>query len=269
MPEADVLYSDLVFDNSQRNGGRDGASSAPESHYASVKVAKTQSKSQRDTGAKPARFMLTLERAALATLSVLLVLALVALSYLSYQNVQTTKKLQNLKGEHEALKASWSERPNGVCWKCDYGWELYGESCYRFSIINSTWEESKTLCGYRNSHLVKIDSLNEQRFLETILRDKMAFQEDKFWIGLTDSSREGQWLWADGSPLNVSLTFWGHGEPDNWLGEDSKVGEDCVRMGEKDGAHDLRCWFDKACDAKHKYICETAAQRGRQSCNCF
>ncbi|XP_037120077.1 C-type lectin domain family 4 member E-like isoform X2 [Syngnathus acus] len=263
MPEADVLYSDLVFDNSQRNGGRDGASSAPESQYASVKVAKTQSKSQRDTGAKPARSKLTLERAALATLSVLLVLALVALCYLSYQNVQTRKKLQNLKGEHEALKA------NGVCWKCSYGWELYGKSCYKFSITNSTWEVSKKFCRYQNSDLVKIDSLDEQRFLESKLRDKMAFQEDKFWIGLTDSSLEGQWLWVDGSPLNVSLTFWGRGEPDNWSGEDGKVGEDCVRMGEKDGAHDLRCWFDKACNAKHKCICETAAQRGQQSCTYF
>ncbi|XP_037120078.1 CD209 antigen-like protein C isoform X3 [Syngnathus acus] len=205
MPEADVLYSDLVFDNSQRNGGRDGASSAPESQYASVKVAKTQSKSQRD----------------------------------------------------------------GVCWKCSYGWELYGKSCYKFSITNSTWEVSKKFCRYQNSDLVKIDSLDEQRFLESKLRDKMAFQEDKFWIGLTDSSLEGQWLWVDGSPLNVSLTFWGRGEPDNWSGEDGKVGEDCVRMGEKDGAHDLRCWFDKACNAKHKCICETAAQRGQQSCTYF
>ncbi|XP_061123953.1 CD209 antigen-like protein C isoform X2 [Syngnathus typhle] len=228
MPEADVVYSDLNFDNSQRNGGRDGASSAPESHYASVKVAKTQSKSQR-----------------------------------AYQNVQTRKKLKNLKAELKALKA------NGICWKCDFGWELDGESCYKFSTRYSTWEESKSLCGYLNSDLVKIDSLDKQTFLERRLRDKMAFPEDKFWIGLTDSKSEGQWLWGDGSPLNASLTFWGRGEPDNWSGEDGKVGEDCVRMGEKDGAHDLRCWFDKACDAKQKYICETAAQRGRQSCTYF
>ncbi|XP_061123952.1 CD209 antigen-like protein C isoform X1 [Syngnathus typhle] len=263
MPEADVVYSDLNFDNSQRNGGRDGASSAPESHYASVKVAKTQSKSQRGTDAKPARSKLTLERAALATLSVLLVLGLVAICYLSYQNVQTRKKLKNLKAELKALKA------NGICWKCDFGWELDGESCYKFSTRYSTWEESKSLCGYLNSDLVKIDSLDKQTFLERRLRDKMAFPEDKFWIGLTDSKSEGQWLWGDGSPLNASLTFWGRGEPDNWSGEDGKVGEDCVRMGEKDGAHDLRCWFDKACDAKQKYICETAAQRGRQSCTYF
>ena len=116
----------------------------------------------------------------------------------------------------------------------------------------------------------------------------MEEAEDKFWIGLIDSEEEGRWLWVDGSPLEtrfyccenilvhfqnqshpfllilfcsscLSLTFWSLNEPDNWT-RNNPAGEDCVRMGEKGGAGDLKCWFDHSCDNPHKSICEKAAQ---------
>ncbi|XP_019726393.1 C-type lectin domain family 4 member E-like [Hippocampus comes] len=264
MPEGDVLYSDLVFVKSRGNGGKDAALSSSETNYALVKEAKTQLEPQH--GKTTVRAKLTSERVALVALCVFLVLALVALCYVFYQNVQIKKKIQNLKAEREEWKASQSETMNSVCWRCDPGWELHGESCYWFSTSTSTWELSRYYCRLQSSDLVKIDSHDEQSFVERKLRDKMVFQEDKFWIGLTDSKEEDQWLWVDGSPLNLSLKFWGRNEPDNWSREGAG-GEDCVRMGEKDGAHDLLCWFDKACDALQKSICEKTAQRGRSLCN--
>ncbi|XP_061520216.1 immune-related, lectin-like receptor 4 [Phycodurus eques] len=267
MPETEVLYSDLVFVKSRGNQSRDAASSAPETNSAKVIVAKTQSKPLH--GAKPVRSKLTTERVAFVVVCVLLVLALVALCYISYQNVQSRKNLQRLKAEPEVWKASQSDgqifQKDGVCRSCDSGWELNGESCYRFSTTQDTWERSRRICQLQNGNLVKIDSRDEQSFVERRLRDKMSFQEDKFWIGLTDSKQEGRWLWADGSPLDPSLSFWARNEPDNWSGDGGgEVGEDCVRMGEKDGAHELLCWFDKACGVPHRSVCEKTARKGRR-----
>uniref|UniRef100_A0A3B3VVK5 C-type lectin domain-containing protein n=1 Tax=Poecilia latipinna TaxID=48699 RepID=A0A3B3VVK5_9TELE len=71
-----------------------------------------------------------------------------------------------------------------TCLKCEAGWEQHGGNCYYFSTSKSSWTDSRRSCTDLGSDLVKIDSREEQ---------------DKFWIGLTDSKEEGKWLWMDGS----------------------------------------------------------------------
>ncbi|XP_036001656.1 CD209 antigen-like protein E [Fundulus heteroclitus] len=151
--------------------------------------------------------------------------------------------------------------------KCEAGWELHGGTCYNFSTTKSSWNESRDSCKDLGGDLVKIDSREEQMLLEIKLRGLMEEPEDRFWIGLTDSKEEGRWLWVDGSPLNESLKFWSNKEPDDWKGQ-NPAGEDCGRMGEKGGASDLKCWFDKSCDVPHKSICEKSAVSGQTSCVC-
>uniref|UniRef100_A0A8C4EGW4 C-type lectin domain-containing protein n=1 Tax=Dicentrarchus labrax TaxID=13489 RepID=A0A8C4EGW4_DICLA len=136
-------------------------------------------------------------------------------------------------------------------------------SCYYFSTNYLTWSESRDECGQKGGDLVQIDSREEQ----LKLREKMNFDEDKFWIGLTDSEKEGTWLWVDGSPLNESLTFWNGSEPDNWTGYDPDDA-DCVRMGEKAGAPDLKCWFDESCKYTQRRICEKPAETGHFTLQC-
>nr|XP_024655710.1 hepatic lectin-like [Maylandia zebra] len=132
------------------------------------------------------------------------------------------------------------------CYKCEEGWEQHGGKCYYFSTSKSSWEQSRDECRAKRGNLVKIDSREEQRFLERRLRVVMTEDEDKFWIGLTDSAVEGRWVWVDRSPLHQSLTFWSNNEPDNWKGEHHPDGEDCARMGEKGGADDLKCCTEKS-----------------------
>ncbi|KAF3707143.1 C-type lectin domain family 4 member F C-type lectin superfamily member 13 [Channa argus] len=207
------------------------------------------------------------------------------------ENETMIKTLQTLKTENEAMKKNLTEflseikqctrlqpmcpeptevNTNEPCQKCEEGWELHGGKCYYFSNKPSSWSQSREECVRRGGDLVKIDSREEQSFLEERLRNKMNEAEDKFWIGLTDSQEEGRWLWVDGSELDTSLKFWSGKEPDNWKGtnEVNPDGQDCVRMGEKGGAVDLKCWFDQSCNNPHKSICEKAAQTGRYVCNC-
>ncbi|XP_067468334.1 C-type lectin domain family 4 member E-like isoform X6 [Thunnus thynnus] len=208
-----------------------------------------------------------------------------------HDHMQTKKKYQSLEERYQTLTAKYKDleknftetlnltqkvvprscpKPPEIKLsdsrpKCDKDWEQYGGKCYYFSITNSSWEESRRDCQSQGGDLVKIDSRDEQTFLTKKLSDKMNDAEDKFWIGLTDSKKEGEWFWVDDSPLNTSLSFWQKREPDNWE-EENPEGEDCVRMGEKGGPEDLNCWFDKSCDKPHKSICEKQAEKGFITC---
>ncbi|XP_029919171.1 hepatic lectin-like [Myripristis murdjan] len=216
---------------------------------------------------------------------VILAVPFIALSVVCNDNMQTKKQLQMMTAKHDALKRNLTDtlsqpkscdvvqpscRPpteGGTCFKCDPGWEHRGNKCYRFLTEKLNWDQSRSRCEELGGHLVKIDSKDEQRFLEWTLRGKMDEDEDKFWIGLTDQEKEDEWLWVDGSKLDESLAFWSGKEPDNWKGTNSD-GEDCARMGQRGGAPDLKCWFDRDCNKPQKSICEKSASTGRVKFNC-
>nr|XP_061808781.1 CD209 antigen-like protein E [Nerophis lumbriciformis] len=237
MTEPDVLYTDLAFVKSRGNAGK---------------------------GAKLTWSKFTTERKALVAFGVLLISALVALCWVAYQNVQLKKNHQQLLSDHDELKNSWPATQESICRRCETNWELEGESCYYFSEIYLTWESSRRFCQRETADLVKIDTYNEQRFLQLRLKDIMSSPEDKFWIGLSDSQQEGQWLWVDGSRLDSSFKFWGRNQPDNY--QPDKGGEDCVRIGERYSSDNFNNWFDQPCEVPHRWICEKAAQRGSARC---
>ncbi|KAL2080387.1 hypothetical protein ACEWY4_024180 [Coilia grayii] len=140
-------------------------------------------------------------------------------------------------------------------------WKLYEKHCYFFSNVKQTWATSKEECVRMKSHLAIINNETEQIFLMTELSRIMTEEEDKFWIGLNDIDKEGEWLWVDNTPLS-GPTFWINSEPDDWQGQKEDQypdGEDCVRIGEKrfDSAKP-NGWVDTSCHRMMKFICETA-----------
>uniref|UniRef100_A0A3Q2DXB4 C-type lectin domain family 4 member E-like n=1 Tax=Cyprinodon variegatus TaxID=28743 RepID=A0A3Q2DXB4_CYPVA len=145
--------------------------------------------------------------------------------------------------------------------ECEAGWELHGGNCYYFSNYKSSWTESRDSCRGQGGDLVKIDSREEQIFLAERLKELMKDDDDKFWIGLTDSAEEGRWLWVDGS------LFWKDQEPDN-LSKDGASQADCGRMGEKKGVDNLKSWFDISCLYLQKSICEKGAGTIQSSSVC-
>ncbi|XP_040928908.1 uncharacterized protein LOC114866014 [Betta splendens] len=204
----------------------------------------TGERAESNTGSK-----VRSERVALLLLSALLAAAAVVIYRLSSDHCRTKEILQLLKAE--------------PCPTCEPGWDQHEGSCYYFSSYKLTWDQSRSVCKGQGADLVQVDSEEEQRFLENRVRGKMNDAQDKFWIGLTDSEEEGRWLWVDDSPLNTSCSFWSSKQPDNYAGTHAE-GEDCVRMGLKGGAKDLRCWFDRVCSDPQKHICEKAAAPGRR-----
>ncbi|XP_062266135.1 C-type lectin domain family 4 member E-like isoform X2 [Platichthys flesus] len=243
MAEAEVLYSDIKFKRAE--GKTDVATpSTDEPSYSNISHSETQRPGSKQPAASIRRSGVTSERVALLVLSVLLAAAVTALGVTLHENTQT-KKLQE---ECEAKHIS-----DETCPRCEDGWEPHGGKCYFFSSVTLTWNESRRQCKSKRGDLVVINSREEQRFLESRVMEKK--DKPEFWIGLTDSEREGEWLWVDDTRLNASLTFWREGEPNNVKGENPD-GEDCVTMWEKDGVTNLKTWFDQSCKSSKKSICE-------------
>ncbi|XP_077446211.1 C-type lectin domain family 4 member E-like [Stigmatopora argus] len=272
MSEPEVLYTDLAFIKLRGNAARDAASTEPETNYASLEVARSQSQPSQGAALKKSKW--TTERKALVVLGILLISALVGLCLLAFRIVQLGKENRQLLSDQQVLlRKSCLVSQDDTLMKCGLGWEPHGESYYYFSNVSFSWEKSRNFCRIHAGDLVKIESQDEQTFLHQRLGDIMSSPEDKFWIGLTDSEEEGRWLWVDGSLLNASLAFWSKGEPDDF--ETEYGGEDCARMGEMAnskaprtsfGLKDLQTWFDKACQVPHKWVCEKKGVQRKEHC---
>uniref|UniRef100_A0A8C0IMB9 C-type lectin domain-containing protein n=1 Tax=Chelonoidis abingdonii TaxID=106734 RepID=A0A8C0IMB9_CHEAB len=126
-----------------------------------------------------------------------------------------------------------------ICTKCPPGWQHFEKKCYFFSTSPKSWLDAKQFCTNEGSHLVIVNTKQEQTFLSN-----QIIEPDVYWLGLSDSAKEGEWRWVDGSPL--SLRFWGPGEPNNV----GYQGEDCasLRFNGK--------WNNATCSLTEHWICE-------------
>lgn len=86
-------------------------------------------------------------------------------------------------------------------------WIVNPENGHAYKWVKcKNWIDAKVIAAKENAHLVTITSEKEQIWLESI------FTERAYWIGLTDSVKEGKWEWETGEP--VRYTNWGEPEKD-------------------------------------------------------
>ncbi|KAL2079238.1 hypothetical protein ACEWY4_024982 [Coilia grayii] len=139
---------------------------------------------------------------------------------------------------------------------CTAGWEYFSGKCYYFSTDMKNWAESRDACVTMGGHLVIIETEKEQDFLS---RQNPALKH-RYWIGLTDSAKEGEWRWVDNSVLNDNRKYWWGHEPDDWKGTAARPlpeGEDCAMM---DVGGVRKSWYDGFCENSYKSICESKAK---------
>lgn len=93
----------------------------------------------------------------------------------------------------------------------------FNDHAYYVSNSSMHWTEARDACVAAGGHLATIGSAEENAFIwnqAVILRGPSGGAP---WIGFTDSSVEGQWLWETGEP--VTYTNWAPGQPDNSNGD--------------------------------------------------
>uniref|UniRef100_A0AAY5EYQ1 C-type lectin domain-containing protein n=1 Tax=Electrophorus electricus TaxID=8005 RepID=A0AAY5EYQ1_ELEEL len=138
------------------------------------------------------------------------------------------------------------------------GWFYFRSKLYYISLEMKTWSEGRQDCNNRGADLVIINSREEQRerasvhlIFHTLQPHLQEFTvkmvgNSKAWIGLTDTEKEGEWKWVDGTEFTTE--YWKENEPN-----DIDNNEDCVEQTNKKG------WNDNACSEKQMWICEKSA----------
>jgi hypothetical protein len=103
----------------------------------------------------------------------------------------------------------------------------------------ATWHVAKRKCEIVGGHLVRIQSSEEQTFIEELLK---SCKGDRYWADGSDANIEGVWENSDG----IKLTYfnWENGEPNNWNIENEL-------FISKNGR-----WGDQFCGNRVGYICE-------------
>eukprot|EP00063_Salmo_salar_P076265 XP_014051100.1 PREDICTED: C-type lectin domain family 4 member E-like isoform X4 [Salmo salar] len=194
----------------------------------------------------------------LGLLCVVLLITVISLSvhydeqYYGLSRLQTS--YNNLTEEKLQLQRTVSEQEKKISelGPCPDGWRRLRCSCYYFSNNSKTWSASRQDCRERGADLLIINSREEQHFLNT-LGEKMHY-----WIGLTDSEKEGIWKWVDGTtPTTTQLNwlvirFWREGEPNNAQG-----GENCAVFNSfSDNLGIIQSWNDQPCSLLIHWVCK-------------
>ncbi|XP_008854086.3 C-type lectin domain family 10 member A-like [Nannospalax galili] len=156
---------------------------------------------------------------------------------------QLGKDLKSLNCQLANLKNNGSEM---TC--CPLHWTEYEGSCYWFSKSGKSWPEADKYCQLENAHLVVVNSMEEQKFIQ------LHKGPGHTWMGLTDQN--GPWRWVDGTDFDTGFKNWKPYQPDNWHGHGLGGGEDCAHFHSDDGR-----WND-VCQKLYNWICETELGRG-------
>ena len=136
---------------------------------------------------------------------------------------------------------------------CQQGWICHGTSCYK--LVTSpklSWAKAKEECEKCHARLVKVESREKNDFIKTkfLPTDK----DGTYWIGLSYSANETDWMWTDGTQLDSDgYENWGDKQPDN----NKNKNQICVaiQIRESDPDHYGK-WHNQRCFRKRKYICE-------------
>jgi len=110
------------------------------------------------------------------------------------------------------------------------------EHRYRVVAATSVYDAAVATCAEDGAHLVAIESMAENMFIDTLLANTEA------WLGYDDLAGEGTFRWVNGAPEGFR-NFSG-GEPN-----DNGV-EDCT-MFRTDGS-----WNDEGCGEVYRAVCE-------------
>ncbi|KAM8728791.1 C-type lectin-like [Acanthopagrus schlegelii] len=101
---------------------------------------------------------------------------------------------------------------------CPAFWYNFNGRCYKYVSTHLTWADAELQCVSQGANLVSIHSPEENEFVKFLIKNFDSAQGNT-WIGLSDTQKEGGWMWSDGCA--VDFIFWLPGQPDNYHGNEN------------------------------------------------
>ena len=89
----------------------------------------------------------------------------------------------------------------------------YKGNYYKAIPLRGTHQAALNQCVENGGHLARIESKDEQNFIEKIIADS----NESHWIDGSDAASEGQWMFSNGTPMQYFK--WAPEEPSNWSGD--------------------------------------------------
>ncbi|XP_072525635.1 uncharacterized protein [Salminus brasiliensis] len=131
-----------------------------------------------------------------------LLLTAITLLWIKFNNLtaerdQLQTSYTNLTAERDQLQRSLSELVKAM----QQNWKIFNTSLYYISTERKSWDEGRQDCRERGADLVIINSVEEQKFVDDLSKNKDAGVS----IGLTDQAEEGVWKWVDGTALTTAV----------------------------------------------------------------
>ena len=88
---------------------------------------------------------------------------------------------------------------------CPPFWYRFKGRWYKYVATHMTWADAELYCVSERANLVSIHSQEEQDFVKSLIKN-FDHAEGYTWIGLSDTQKEGGWMWSDGCAVN--FVFW-------------------------------------------------------------
>jgi len=151
--------------------------------------------------------------------------------------------LDQLAAQSRAADQLRAELQQRAAPSCPPGWTRAGSSCFRVSVVTSSWLSANGQCA-RHSPGAHLGSVHEFS-LQTVTNLVTSSSHDEVWIGLTRTG-EDSWAWSDGTELDV--VKWAAGEPNNADNE-----ENCVHIYRNVDGHG---WNDAPCADEFGVLCQ-------------
>lgn len=92
--------------------------------------------------------------------------------------------------------------------QCAFGWVAVHQFCITAVENALPWSMAEAECKKLGGHLASIKSEREQRIIDSLLFNSVAFKESAaYWVGASDEIFEGDFRWSNGFPYTYSSMY--------------------------------------------------------------
>ncbi|XP_073331105.1 uncharacterized protein [Pagrus major] len=126
--------------------------------------------------------------------------------------------------------------------RCPARWLLFGQRCFAFYPVWSSWSSAESVCCQTGGHLASLHTPEERQFARQLMNTHTPV-----WLGGYQAQQNVSWVWTDDSPSRIN--GW-----TNQMQKKTSEGGACMQMDPKSGEQ-----HGAPCGELRFYICSTAA----------